>query len=757
MKVFASLILLTFLIAGSAPGYYHFIYFGSRTGPFVGVPQRFDVSSLPGKTLTWFVGDTANVQLAPGDSTAALLSEIRSAVSVWNSVETSDLRIAFGGNATPGLMSVSPSVDVVFDEVPGLVAMGGPTKWDSANATTILKSVVWINPDLTRRPSYSDSLFTTFVHEFGHALGLQHTFTSGVMATSDTRSTSKGRPLSTDDIAAISILYPKGNFTQSLGAVSGRVTMNGQGVNLASVVAISPNGAAVSTLTNPDGTYTIEGLPPRNYYVYVHPLPPALDGQSSPGDIFYPLDSEKRPFVPGQPFETVFFSTNGGVKDPANAAIIQVNAGSPVGGVNISVRQRTGYGIHTVKTYAFPGSFAARPPYVSPGLTNPFIVATGFNMFTSSGVVGGLRATTLGGADLSVRPYAQDPVNYVQLDFDPRTLSVPSNSPRHVVFSANNDIYVLPSAFFHVERLPPVVTEIAAKDEGSLRLATVTGTSLHPDSRILFDGFASTLRLFEDLGGGSARVTIALPSAPAGHRSVVSALNSDGQSSLSVQANLPPAFTYTTDPVTPAIGAFAQVTPSTLGPGTEGLIQIDTLNTQFVDGQVTLAFGTADIVVRSVWVVSPTRIMANIVVSPRAQPALLNLTIINGLQSTNYGPAFGITSLNARAFWISGGVVSLAGGIPVLPAGSTAVLYIGATPASILPGSATVLINEVRVPILTVNGSQVSFQIPPNTPPGFASVRVEVGSERSTSVGITVDPAPIRPLGISAFPAEGGN
>ena len=35
-----------------------------------------------------------------------------------------------------------------------------------------------------------------------------------------------------------------------------------------------PNGPAISTLTNPDGTYTINGLPPNNYLLYVHPLPP---------------------------------------------------------------------------------------------------------------------------------------------------------------------------------------------------------------------------------------------------------------------------------------------------------------------------------------------------------------------------------------------------------------------------------------------------------------------------------------------------
>ena len=47
---------------------------------------------------------------------------------------------------------------------------------------------------------------------FGHALGLQHTLTSSVMSTSITRTTSKAKPLTADDIAGISLLYPSRTF-----------------------------------------------------------------------------------------------------------------------------------------------------------------------------------------------------------------------------------------------------------------------------------------------------------------------------------------------------------------------------------------------------------------------------------------------------------------------------------------------------------------------------------------------------------------
>ena len=87
------------------------------------------------------------------------------------------------------------------------------------------------------------------------------------------RNTSRARPLDADDIASLSELYGTANWTANFGSISGHVTANGQPWNMASVVAIPPVGPAVSALTNPDGSYTINGLPPGQYMLYVHPLP----------------------------------------------------------------------------------------------------------------------------------------------------------------------------------------------------------------------------------------------------------------------------------------------------------------------------------------------------------------------------------------------------------------------------------------------------------------------------------------------------
>ncbi len=128
------------------------------------------------------------------------------------------------------------------------------------------------------------------VHEVGHFFGLDHSpVASAVMfpfAPTIPRDT-----LSGDDVAGISSLYP-GTQAVSTGTIQGTVRFQaGGGVFGAHVFADSTTAAPgygssvrkgpISTLTAPDGSYTIKGLPVDTYVVTAQPL----NGSVGNGDI----------------------------------------------------------------------------------------------------------------------------------------------------------------------------------------------------------------------------------------------------------------------------------------------------------------------------------------------------------------------------------------------------------------------------------------------------------------------------------------
>ena len=102
---------------------------------------------------------------------------------------------------------------------------------------------------------------------------------------------------------------------QRVGSISGQVTSNGQPVAMASVVAITPAGPGISTLTRPDGTYRIDGLAPGRYWVYVHPLPPDAN-------IRGPYDPTGQTIPWSGPFETLFYP---GTRDPQQFTMVPVD------------------------------------------------------------------------------------------------------------------------------------------------------------------------------------------------------------------------------------------------------------------------------------------------------------------------------------------------------------------------------------------------------------------------------------------------
>ncbi|MFA6542356.1 MAG: T9SS type A sorting domain-containing protein [Bacteroidota bacterium] len=146
---------------------------------------------------------------------------------------------------------------------------------------------------------------STFVHEFGHLLGLDHTQINGefvgdasktiYIPTMYPTSTVDDVPLgdlNPDDIAAISQLYPEPAFAATTGSISGSVTRrSGSVVQGANVIAVSTGADSlmnqISTITDyfdeNTGGYTISGLLPGSYYVRIEPIDPDFTEGSSVG------------------------------------------------------------------------------------------------------------------------------------------------------------------------------------------------------------------------------------------------------------------------------------------------------------------------------------------------------------------------------------------------------------------------------------------------------------------------------------------
>jgi hypothetical protein len=598
-----------FAFCGFASGYYHYVHFTTRAAPWTAAYEKFDLNVLPNRTVQYFIVEPAALQLAAADSLASVVSHIRSGARVWNEVSTSDLRIAFGGMVPASGQFTSPVIEVLFDEMPpGTLAYGGPRVVADSNGSfvPIVTSQVVLDRDLTKRPSYTEAFYGTFVHEFGHALGLQHTLTSSAMATEVTRSTTKARPLAADDVAGLSVLYPARNFAATTGVISGRVTLGAQGVNLASVVAMSPNGPAISALTLPDGTYRIEGIPAGQYLVYVHPLPPRIaeKNEVSPANITYPVTPDNRPVTEGPTFETQFYP---GVRDPQQAFPIAVGAGSASDGVNFTVRARGPVQIHSVETFGFVSQVPLKPPYLNPGTAYPFFVGRGPGLMNGQAIAPGLAASVIGSSGLGIKPYA---AGFLQFDVDVRTFLASGEGPRHVVFTTSNETYVLPAAFQISQAQPPAISAVAAgSDASGARAAVIAGTGLNDQTRILFDGVAALRQSFDEAG----RIVAVPPPARGGHKATLVAVNADGQSSLFVSAT-PATYAYEGDPGSPIV-AFL---PNSLAAGVDAMVTIETAGTTFTDGPVTVGFGSPDITVRRVWVVNATRLIASVSVAGRA-------------------------------------------------------------------------------------------------------------------------------------------
>lgn len=265
---------------------------------------------------------------------------------------------------------------------------------------------------------------STFVHEFGHFLGLDHTQINGEYSSDAAKTiyvptmypfaTVNDVPLgdlNPDDIAAISNLYPAPSFFNTTGKITGTVTrVNASVVRGANVIAISTGADSlmnqISTVTDyfdqNNGMYTIIGLNPGSYIVRTEPINPNFTGGSSVGpyassgvDISF-----QNPVIP-EYYNGDNESGDPVVDNPSDRNPVIVNAGATTSNINF-VANGKGTNLLT-DDFNFSGSLVGNGWTAHSGIANILSTTAGltFEGYPGSGIGNAVLVSNLGGQDVN--------------------------------------------------------------------------------------------------------------------------------------------------------------------------------------------------------------------------------------------------------------------------------------------------------------------------------------------------------------------
>ncbi len=285
---FVALITLAVALAFS-PGAAGYLKLGQQVGNAV-IGIQWSQGQLP---IRYFVTnrDVAGVT-APQLQTATAL-----AFGSWTTVPDVAVSSQF-----VGFTGANPFVDdglnvIGFQAMPEFPNVLGATTFELDTVSgAIRESDIFLNTIFPWSVAASGEasrydVQSVMTHEIGHLLGLGHSALGEtepragggrtvlgkravMFPIAYPRANIEDRTLEADDIAGITDVYGTPEARQKLGALTGRVTLNGTGLVGAHVTVFNPStGALTAGFTlNDRGDFVIDGLPPGMYIVRAEPL-----------------------------------------------------------------------------------------------------------------------------------------------------------------------------------------------------------------------------------------------------------------------------------------------------------------------------------------------------------------------------------------------------------------------------------------------------------------------------------------------------